>query len=49
MSQQEERFDAKPKTVNDKLVAEWLKHAHRLERLSAAEAKRIEDFRKSVV
>lgn len=46
MSQQEERFDAKPKTVNDKLVAEWLKHAHRLERLSAAEAKRIEDFLK---
>lgn len=46
MSQQEERFDAKPKTVNDKLVAEWLKHAHRLERLSASEAKRIEDFLK---
>lgn len=49
MSQQEERFDAKPTTVNDKLVADWLKHAHRLERLSAAEAKRIEDFLKREV
>lgn len=46
MSQVDERFEGKPQTVNDKLVRDWLKHAHQLERLSAAEAQRIEDFLK---
>lgn len=46
MSQLDERFDGKPRTVNDKLVRDWLKHAHQLERVSAAEAQRIENFLK---
>lgn len=46
MSEQDERFNGRPKTVNDKIVADWMRHAHRLERLSAFEAARIERFLK---
>lgn len=47
MSQVEERFDGEwPNTVNEKLVADWLRHAHQIERVSAAEARKIEEFLK---
>lgn len=47
MSQVEERFEGEwPNTVNEKLVADWLRHAHQIERVSSAEARKIEEFLK---
>jgi SPP1 gp7 family putative phage head morphogenesis protein len=40
-----ERFgDRRPRTANEKLLWDYLKHAHYLERLTASEVKRVERF-----
>jgi SPP1 gp7 family putative phage head morphogenesis protein len=49
VSQFDERFTDRPRTVNEKLIHEWLRHAHRLERVTATEVRRIERFLESDV
>ena len=44
-----DRFDGPVRTVNDKIVRDWLRHAHQLERVSQHEAARIEKFLRSDV